>query len=758
MVRITPYLLLFLLSFYGLSYAQKAITGATLQLLLAEKYPVSPFITNINGEQDISLLIETHGPLERADFNKTGINIRSVFGNIATADVPFEKIAFLQNMPGVKRIELPLLLQKQDTTMKRMTMVDKVHAGLAPLPKAFTGESCMIGVIDDGIDFTHPDFNDSSGKSRVLSIWNMDRKGTPPAGFDYGTEIKYDSIEYYRMNLRADAVDTYSRERLLGYSRHGTPVAGLAAGKNGVAPGALISGVALTAFTDTLLRSDRMLDAVVYLYQKAQQIKRKCIINISLGTAWGGPHDGKTLVEKAIDNFAFGKPDLLIVSSAGNEGNNFKHWGGFPIHRDSSFNFFQAVYNGQIYVSIPRSQSMGVSISLTDSRIRNLNNKTISRDSILGQTPFFNIGQLIDSNIIGTADTKLSNGNPSTSFRFAASHSNENYDELIIDLREYTSTNDQLDWHLYRLIFKGEGTIVHVYYPFINFAPAFHFGPNPLPNDSTFKLSDNEFTTIIPTHAFSVLTAGAYNLRQCYVNMQNKIVNGYQPCQLTYFTSRGPTFDGRIKPDVLAPGENVIAPGRRFETYFGHEYFLDSSKIMFGGTSASSPIIAGMAALLWEQYKNESPDEIKQRLKNNTYSDSWSTVDGALPNNRAGWGKADAFKASTGISTFSDTLCKPVYCRVNTNPVDTLPPPPVIQSEAFFQIVSNPAGNSLRLVYRSFQQENYVVFDLLGRQVAKGTLSAANSAWIINIPIGYLAPGSYFFKAGSYKTLKFLKL
>jgi len=758
MMRITPYLLLFLLSFYGFGYAQKATIGATLQLLLAEKYPASPFITNINGQRDISLLIETNGPLERADFNKTGINIRSVFGNIATADVPLEKIAFLQNMPGVKRIELPLLLQKQDTTMKRMTMVDKVHAGLAPLPKAFTGESCMIGVIDDGIDFTHPDFNDSTGKSKVLSIWNMDRQGTPPTGFNYGTEIKYDSIEYYRLNLRADPVDTYSRERLLGFSSHGTPVAGLAAGKNGVAPGALIAGVALPATVDALLGSDRMLDAMVYLYQTAQQIKRKCIINISLGTAWGGPHDGKTLVEKAIDNFAFEKPDLLIVSSAGNEGNNFKHWGGFPIHRDSSFNFFQCAYGGQIYISIPRGQSKDISVSLTDSKMGDINHKIISRDSILGQTPFFNIGQLIDSNTIGTAETQLKNGNASSSFRFAVSHYNDDYDELIIDVKDYTSANNEFDWHLYRLIFKGEGKMVHVYYPFWNLHPAFIFSNNPLPTDSTFRMSDNHFTSVIPTHAFSILTAGAYNLRQCYVNMQNKIVNGYQPCQLTYFTSRGPTFDGRIKPDVLAPGENVIAPGRRFETYFGHEYFLDSSRTMFGGTSASSPIVAGMAALLWEQYKNDSPDEIKQRLKNNTYSDSYTTVDGPLPNNRAGWGKADAFKAATGISTYSDTLCKPVYCLVNTNPVDTLPQPPVVQTDAFYQIVSNPAGNTLRLFYRTFQSEDYSVYDLMGRQVAKGKLPASPSAWMLNIPIGYLAPGYYFFKAGTYKTIKFLKL
>ncbi len=736
------------------TYAQKASIGASLQLLLQEDIPKSTFIREENGQQLISLLLETNGTLKEADFLKTGIQVRSVFGSIATIDMPFSRIEALAQLPFIKRIELPLLLQKLDTTMKRMTMADKVHAGLSPLAKSYFGSNVLIGIIDDGIDFTHPEFSDSSGKSRVISIWNMDRKGISPAPYNYGTEINYDSITYYR-NLRTLPGNKYQTEILIGYSNHGTPVAGLAAGKNGVAPGATIAGVALTAFIDTLLRSDRLLDAIQYLYKKALSVELKCIINISLGTAWGGPHDGKTLVEKAIDQFAAEKPDLLIVSSAGNDGNNFKHWGGFPIHKDSSFNFFQCAYAGQIYVSIPRSFSKDVSVSITDSKMGGYNNKQLNKDSILGQTPFINIGGLIDSNLIAEASTYLKNGGQSSGFKFAASHHNKDYDELIIDVKEHTSANNQFDWHLYRLIFKGEGKVVHVYYPFLNLHPAFIFNNNPLPNDSTFRMSDNHYTTVIPTHAFSILSAGAYNLRQCYENIQNKIVRQYAPCQLTYFTSRGPTFDGRTKPDVLAPGENVIAPSRTFENFFGHEFFLDSTHIMFGGTSASSPIVAGMAALLWEQFPNENPEQIKQRLKNNTYTDGFTTVDGSLPNNRAGWGKADVFKASTGIYTFSYTLCKPVYCVTTSLPDPVVPP--VIPLEDFIRIISNPAINNLRLTYRSIKREIYVIYDVLGRQLVSGKLPLASGVATFEIPLSYLAKGYYFLKISNLPAQKFLK-
>lgn len=738
-------------------YAQKASIGASLKLLLHQHDLKSPFITIKENQPYVSLLIETYEPILETDFTKTGVQIRSDFGTIATLELPVENINRLANHPGVKRIELPLLLEKQDTTMKRMTRVDKIHSGLPPLNQSYSGSNVLIGIIDDGIDIGHPDFLDSAGNSRVVSLWNMDRKGLPPTGFFYGAELKHDSIEYFRknLNLRPMPPDRYHIESILGYSFHGTPVAGLAAGKNGVAPKSAISVVALTAFQDTLLRSDRVLDGINYLYQKALSIEKKCIVNISLGTMWGGPHDGKTLVEKAIDQFVSGKPDLLVVTSAGNNGNTFKHWGGFPLHKDSSFNFFYCAYQGQIYVSIPKGHAKDLWVSLTDTKIGNINNKAIAKDSIIGQTPFINIGNLLDSNRVMEEKLYSKNGLLSSTLSFAASSYNNDYDELIIQIKEHTSANSQFDWHLYRLIFKGEGKMVHVYYPFFNLHPVFIFDNNPLPNDGTFRMSDNHFTTVMPTHAFSVLSVGAYNLRQCYLNLQKNVVNQYNPCQLTYFTSRGPTFDGRIKPDLLAPGENVIAPSKRFEDFFGHEFFLDSTKIMFGGTSASSPIVAGMAALLWEQFPNERGVQIKQRLINNTYADGFTTVDGTLPNTRAGFGKADAFKAATGINTNSDSLCLPISCNLVIVPTPIDPPPTPVQNA--ITIIENPIRNTLRIWYQTRQVESYAIYDILGRKLLAGKLAAAPFGVQTQLQIPGLTKGCYFLTFANLRAKKFLK-
>jgi subtilisin family serine protease len=77
-----------------------------------------------------------------------------------------------------------------------------------------------------------------------------------------------------------------------------------------------------------------------------------------------------------------------------------------------------------------------------------------------------------------------------------------------------------------------------------------------------------------PGNAQSVITVGA--------------THGWEPHNygVSYFSSRGPTGDGRLKPDLVAPGEKVSStiPGQR-------EDFLD-------GTSMAAPHVSGAAALL----------------------------------------------------------------------------------------------------------------------------------------------------------------
>lgn len=716
--------------------------GASLKLLLSNASPQSRFLSNKNGQQFLSVFIETDQPSSILILRKKGYSLRTTTGTISTADIPLSGIYDLANMPVVKRIELPLLLRKTDTIMKRFTTVEEVLNGRQPLDRKYTGNNILIGIIDDGADISHPEFYDEQGKIRIKHLWNMDNESLPhPQGFTYGKEWKADSLEYLGKLFNQKKIGIYPIQMLVGYSGHGTSVTSLAAGNNGVAPGAEIVTVALTAFADTLLRSDRVIDGIAYIYGIAQQEKKKCIINISLGTMSGGPHDGKTLLEKAIDNFCYEHPDLLVCASAGNNGNDWKHWGGFPINKDSSFCFFTCVGQASLYFSIPKNDSKNLRISVGESPFGSYSSPGISRDSVFYQTPFLNIDSLINSPAPATFKSYYRNGKLSSDITFTASHYDQDYDELIITPSEHTSTNTIIDNHLYRFIVKGNGT-VHAWYPFLNLHPLFFFNQNPYPTDSTFHNTDNDFSTIIPSNAFTVLSSGAYNLRTCFVNIHNKVVTEYEKCRTTYFTSHGPTLDGRIKPDILSPGDNVFAARSRFNDYFDYDFIVDTNTVSFGGTSASSPITAGVAALIWEKFPEFSRDDVIQLIKASANFDSYSATWGAQPNNVAGWGKIDAFNALTGLRVFDSTLCvEQDVCRTKPGAIDTLP----LEPANHFNIFPNPVYENATIDYASDKPIKYFVFDASGR-LMKAVSLPASSGTTNMLDMKPYAHGIYFIK------------
>ncbi|HHS49532.1 MAG TPA: hypothetical protein ENN07_00225, partial [candidate division Zixibacteria bacterium] len=94
------------------------------------------------------------------------------------------------------------------------------------------------------------------------------------------------------------------------------------------------------------------------------------------------------------------------------------------------------------------------------------------------------------------------------------------------------------------------------------------------------------------------------------------------------FSSRGPTADGRIKPEVSAMGSGVKCAG-----HYGTTDFRTGS-----GTSASAPLISGLVALMLEARPELNPLEIRSAL---IATSSRATS----PNNEVGWGVPDAISA-----------------------------------------------------------------------------------------------------------------
>ncbi|MCX7797737.1 MAG: S8 family serine peptidase [Melioribacter sp.] len=125
------------------------------------------------------------------------------------------------------------------------------------------------------------------------------------------------------------------------------------------------------------------------------------------------------------------------------------------------------------------------------------------------------------------------------------------------------------------------------------------------------KYGDNSYGKVVsPADAFNIISVGA-------VDTSNKVVN---------FSSRGPTYDGRIKPEILAQGANV---------YFA----VAGGTYAYGnGTSYATPIAAGIAALLKSAYPHLTNYQIRQIILE-------SGDNSSKPNNHRGYGLVSAKKA-----------------------------------------------------------------------------------------------------------------
>jgi hypothetical protein len=119
------------------------------------------------------------------------------------------------------------------------------------------------------------------------------------------------------------------------------------------------------------------------------------------------------------------------------------------------------------------------------------------------------------------------------------------------------------------------------------------------------------------------------------------------------FSSRGPTADGRIKPDVSALGVSTRCARGGSDFEFGYA----------NGTSLSTPLIAGACALILQAHPTWSPMKVIEALRDNSsFSHS--------PNSNIGWGVPDIDRV---IHTFGDTLLISFYSGWNmfSNPFDT---------------------------------------------------------------------------------------
>ncbi len=190
-----------------------------------------------------------------------------------------------------------------------------------------------------------------------------------------------------------------------------------------------------------------------------------------------------------------------------------------------------------------------------------------------------------------------------------------------------------------------------------------------------------------------------------------------------FFSSVGPTYDGRIKPTVMAMGEGAtVADG--------------SNGVLYGnGTSFSSPIIAGMCACLWQAHPNVSNVQIMAALKE-------TASDHSDPNNLMGWGIPDFSRA--------DSLLTALYpLSIGSHP-----------ESSRISLAPNPFRNSIRIrLWNVSGSLDLVIYDLAGQRVFHRTFSSGTEEIILSgTDLNPIPEGLYLMKLRSSRQVFIKKL
>ena len=82
------------------------------------------------------------------------------------------------------------------------------------------GEGVLIGVIDSGIDYSHPDFRNEDGTTRISALWDQTIPGNPPEGFTIGTLYTREQINEALIIPMPQRMEIVPSSDLSGHGTH----------------------------------------------------------------------------------------------------------------------------------------------------------------------------------------------------------------------------------------------------------------------------------------------------------------------------------------------------------------------------------------------------------------------------------------------------------------------------------------------------------------------------------------------------------
>jgi subtilisin family serine protease len=515
-----------------------------------------------SADDEVGIIIRMDKGLEPPSL----VRVVAKFDDIFTGRVRRGDIVALRQMPGVVSVKASTAVAPPPPLSESYEQEDDVPAeaatrtALPSLPEDGTG--VVVGLCDWGFDFTHPNLRNPDGTTRLLCLWDQRGFGhsLAPAPYAYGRLLTREAINA--------ALKTPDPCATLGYDpsdadpgdigSHATHVADILAGNRsepgsevGLASRAEIVFVHLA--TPHLGELGNLGDSVGLLegldFCRRQAAGRPCVLHLSAGKT-GGEKRGLSPLERAVDTM-LKDPGIVLVQSVGNYANSAMHtlarvgpdqhyvlnWIIPP--RDPTTNELEIWYSGEDVFAItliaPNGREFTVAL---DGRMR-----------------------------LEDEDTTWG------SFYHRCHEPNSGLNHVAIYLYPPAPSG------MWRIALHGLDIVDGRLQAWIERDPRRRYQSHFLQSQASAR-----YTTNTICNCFRAIAVGAHDATQ-------------RDRPATIFSSRGPTADGRQKPEISAPGYMVRAARSRPRNGWKDG---DSKLCVKSGTSMAAPWVSGTVALMMQ--------------------------------------------------------------------------------------------------------------------------------------------------------------
>ena len=462
------------------------------------------------------------------------------------------------------------------------------------------GRGVLLGFVDTGIDYTQDVFRYADGTSKIQYIYDQTADGDPPAGFVLGREYSKADLD---AALASD--DPYALVPQRDEDGHGTFLASVAAGRqtedfSGAAPDAEIIAVKLKTARpfyrerycvprdqQHAYESSAVMVGVEYILRKARELGRPVAICIGLGTNAGG-HDGYSVFEEYLGGVSIQK-GVCLCAAAGNEAEARHHTGGVlrPGEPPGQVDLKVGENAGDVYIAVWNTVADRLSASVRS-----------PSGELVGRVP-------ARPGAIPAADVKLVLEAARVQIEYHFPVEGSGGQLSVIRILGITPGVWTIQLHG-DIVLNGQ---YQVWLPMTGFVSP----------TVEFLAATPECTITSPASAVGLICCGAYDSagKSLYAK-----------------SSRGPAWDGRMLPDLVAPGVGVrgiypYGPG------------------LMSGTSAAAAVLAGICALLlqWGVREGNDPSMGTYQVRAYLIRGCLRRDDMSYPNNQWGYGSVQLMRS-----------------------------------------------------------------------------------------------------------------